>query len=157
MALKWLGTQLWLTVDPPPMAARFVETTAPCEAARVAVAEVLPALKLDLGLDAVTVKWFRPETAERKHYRVSTGSTAWHTFEGEAGLKGQCRGSAPEEIWVRADLDALDAAETLGHELQHSKHYTAFIAGTAEMPNGDEGEQAALDYGKAVRAALLAD
>ena len=156
MALKWFGDQLWLTLDPP-TAAVFMETSVAGEAAKAAVEEVLPVLKRDLGLDAVTVKWFRPETAERKAYRESTGSTAWHTFEAEEGRLGQCLGSEPNEVWVRADLDALDAAEVLAHEMRHSADFKRFVDGTAELPDSDDGEQAALDYGLAVRAALLAD
>jgi len=134
-----------------------METTVPGEAAAVVAEELLPVLTRDLGLGAVKIRWFKPETAERRAYRESTGSTAWHNFEGEEGLKGQCRGAEPGVVWIRADLGALDAAETLGHELQHSKHDADYIAGAAEMPDDDEGEAEALAYGHRVRAALLAD
>jgi len=143
-----------MTVDPP-TTARFVETTVAGRAATAAVAEVLPALRADLGLGAVTVKWFKPETPERKAFRESTGSTAWHSFEGEDGLQGKCHGSEPDVVWIRSDLDALDAAEVLGHELKHAKHFNNYISGAAEMP--DDGEAEALSYGHRVRAALLAD
>ena len=154
MAFVWLGDQRWLVPDPP---ARFMEVSIGSEAAKAAVEEVLPVLKRDLGLDAVTVKWFRPETAERRAYRESTGSTAWHTFEAEEGRLGQCLGSEPNEVWVRADLDALDAAEVLAHELRHSADFKRYVDGEAELPDGELGEQAALNYGRAVRQALLAD
>jgi len=147
-----LGDQLWMTVDP---LTTFIETSTPCAAAEIAVEAVLPELRKDLGLDAVRVRWFKPETAERKAYRESTGSTAWHSFEGGSGLRGQCLGREPSEVWIRSDLDALDAAEVLAHELQHSKHFNDYISGAAELPDADDGEQEALDYGKAVRQALL--
>ena len=154
MGLTWMGTQLWMTPDP---LTKFVETTAPCEAARVAVDAVLPELRKDLGLDKIAVRWFRPESSARKAFRESTGSTAWHTFEAEEGRLGQCLGSAPEEVWIRSDLPAIDAAEVLAHELWHSADVKRFVDGTAEMPDGELGEQAALNYGRAVRQALVAD
>jgi len=154
MGLHYLGQQLWFTPDAAPTA-RFVETTVAGEAARVAIDAVLPELRKDLGLDKVTVRWFRPETVERKAYRETNGRTPWHTFKGDDGLRGQCLGSAPEEIWVRADLSALDAAETLGHELKHSKHFNDYISGAAELPDAADGEAAALAYGHSVRQALL--
>jgi len=139
------------------MAAVFVETSQPCEAARVAVDAVLPELRKDLGLDKIAVRWFRPESSARKEFRESTGSAVGHSFEGEEGLQGKCLGAAPEEVWVRSDLSAIDAAEVLGHELKHSQHYRDFIAGSAEMPDGEAGEAQALAYGHSVRQALLDD
>ena len=152
MGLTWLGDQLWMTVDP---LTTFIETSAPCAAAEIAVEAVLPELRKDLGLGAVRVRWFRPESSARKEFRESTGSTACHTFAGEEGLRGRCHGNEPATVWVRSDLDALDAAETLAHELQHSKHYSDYVNGAAAMPDDDDGEAQALAYGHSVRQALL--
>jgi len=144
MGLKWLGDQLWMTVDP---LTTFIETSAPCEAAAVAVDATLPELRKHLGLGETKVRWFLPS---------GNGTTAGrHSFEGDLGLQGKCHGNAPSTVWIRADLGALDAAEVLGHELLHAKHYADYIAGVAEMPDGDAGEQAALAYGHSVRQALL--
>jgi len=126
---------------------RFVETSEPCAAAAVAVEAVLPELRKDLGLDKVAVKWFLPS---------GSGPTAGrHSFEADPGLQGKCHGSEPDVVWIRSDLDALDAAEVLGHELRHSADFKRFVDGTAEMPEGADGEAQALAYGHSVRQALL--
>ena len=144
MGLHYLGQQLWFTPDP---LTRFAETATPCAAASTAIDAVLPELRKHLGLGETKVRWFLPS---------GSGPTAGrHSFEADPGLQGKCHGKEPDVVWVRADIDALDAAEVLGHELRHSKAYRDYIAGTAEMPADDAGEQAALAYGRAVRAALL--
>jgi hypothetical protein len=131
----------------------FMETTAPGEAAKVVVQELLPILKADLKLGPTRVRYFVPETAERKAWREQNGGRApWHSFEGEDGLQGKTYGSAPDEIWVRADLDALDTAETLGHELKHAQTYQRFTRLEIEdMPSEEENEAAATAYGQMVR------
>lgn len=132
---------------------RFVtSTTAPGEVVAAVVAEVLPILRDDLrfGGAKLGVKYFLPENAERKAWRLKYGRTPWETFENDPPCNGFVLGSAASCIRLKADLEREEAVEALAHECWHVKQFRDFFAGKARLLEDDEAEARAYEYGRSI-------
>jgi hypothetical protein len=101
----------------------------------------------ELAIPAPAIRWFSEEGPREKAYAARWGARDWHWFRSDP-IWGMAKAYA-NEIWIRADLEAGDLAETIAHEVRH------IAQGPAPCGHDEQAEAEAAVYGRAARRRAL--